>query len=158
MSENNPIVPLPGIPKVRAIDPDGTIVAEGWYAYHINRSISPLGGHLNPEDVDQCIISDAFADWNLPQAIRCQKIAPPTRIEIIKEENETSTASEEAARRYPPQYWPGHEPDGAHPGKLMYLDGITTDDLQTAFEAGAEYTLNAMTQDKTTPCPQGNNS
>jgi hypothetical protein len=50
-----------------------------------------------------------------------------------------STASEEAALRYPPRYWPGHEPDGDHPGKLAYLDGITTDDLSAAFEAGAEW-------------------
>ena len=50
-----------------------------------------------------------------------------------------SKASEEAALRYPPRYWPGYEPDGDHPGKLAYLDGITTDDLREAFDAGAQW-------------------
>jgi hypothetical protein len=50
-----------------------------------------------------------------------------------------STAKEEAERRYPSRYWPNHEPDGDYPGKLMYLDGVTTDDLREAFEQGADW-------------------
>ncbi|KAE8130236.1 MULTISPECIES: hypothetical protein [Bifidobacterium] len=50
-----------------------------------------------------------------------------------------SAVEDESARRYPAKYWPRHEPDGDHPGKLAYLDGITTDDLQAAFESGAQW-------------------
>jgi hypothetical protein len=87
VNDDNPIMPLPGIPRVRAVDPDGRVLAEGYYAYHVNRSISPLGGCLKPEDVDQCIIFDGFADWNLPQQMKVMKITAPTRIEIVKEES-----------------------------------------------------------------------
>ncbi|MCI1673165.1 MAG: hypothetical protein LKI34_02950 [Bifidobacterium tibiigranuli] len=50
-----------------------------------------------------------------------------------------NAAENESARRYPAKYWPGHEPDGDHPGKLAYLDGVTTDDLRAAFETGAQW-------------------
>ena len=77
--------PLAGIPRVRAVNPDGSVLAEGYYYYHVNRQVSPFDDSLKPEDIDQCIVSDGFADWNMPQSPRIQKVEPPTRIEIIPE-------------------------------------------------------------------------
>ena len=76
------------IPRVRAVEPDGTVKAEGYYFRHINRQVSPIGDSLKPEDVDDCIVADGFADWNMEKPVQLFKITPPTRIEIIKEEQQ----------------------------------------------------------------------
>ena len=74
------------IPRVRAVEPDGTVSAEGFYFCHLNRQPSPIGDSLKPEDIDECIVTDGFADWNLEPPVRILKVTPPTRIEIIKEQ------------------------------------------------------------------------
>jgi hypothetical protein len=78
---------LAGIPLVRAVEPDGSVSAEGWYFLHVNRQPCPGDDRLKPEDVDECIVMDGSADWNLEPPVRLLKITPPTRIEIIKEES-----------------------------------------------------------------------
>ena len=35
-----------------------------------------IGDELKPEDCDHCIITDGFADWNMPRSIKVSKIVP----------------------------------------------------------------------------------
>lgn len=77
---------LAGIPRVRAVEPDGSVSAEGFYFRHVNRQPCPGDDRLRPEDVDECIVTDGSADWNLEPPVRLLKITPPTHIEIIKKE------------------------------------------------------------------------
>lgn len=68
--------PLPQVPRVRYTDANGC-VHEGWYAFHEARQACPLGrDRLRPEDCMHLIVSDGFADWNMPRDVRVQAIAP----------------------------------------------------------------------------------
>ena len=40
---------------------------EGYYIYHIKRTICPIGDSLKPEDEQHVIMQDAFSDWNMPR-------------------------------------------------------------------------------------------
>lgn len=68
--------PLPQVPRVRYTDAGGR-VHEGWYAFHEARQPGPLGrGGLRPGDCMHLIVSDGFADWNMPRDVRVQAIEP----------------------------------------------------------------------------------
>jgi hypothetical protein len=72
------------VPRVRAVEPDGTVSAEGFYFRHVNRQPSPIGDSLKPEDIDECIVTDGSADWELEPPVRLLKVTLPTRIEVIE--------------------------------------------------------------------------
>ena len=40
---------------------------EGYYIYHINRTICPFGDSIKPEDEQHVIMQDGFSDWNMPR-------------------------------------------------------------------------------------------
>lgn len=84
--ETNTINPLPGIPRVRVLDEEGNQIMSGYYMHHINRCLSPIGDSLKEKDVDHIVLSDSFADWNMPQSVRLVKVTPPHTIEIIKDD------------------------------------------------------------------------
>lgn len=68
--------PLPQVPRVRYTDADGR-VHDGWYAFHEARQTCPLGNdRLRPGDCMHLIVSDGFADWNMPRDVRVQAIEP----------------------------------------------------------------------------------
>lgn len=68
--------PLPQVPRVRYTDAGGR-VHEGWYAFHKARQTCLLGNdRLRPEDCRHLIVSDDFADWNMPRDVRVQAIVP----------------------------------------------------------------------------------
>ena len=68
--------PLPQVPRVRYTDAGGR-VHEGWYAFHEARQTCPLGrDRLRPGDCQHLIVSDGFADWNMPRDVRVQAIVP----------------------------------------------------------------------------------
>lgn len=68
--------PLPQVPRVRYTDAGGR-VHEGWYAFHEARQTCPLGNdRLRPGDCQHLIVSDGFADWNMPRDVRVQAIVP----------------------------------------------------------------------------------
>ena len=68
--------PLPQVPRVRYTEADGR-VHEGWYAFHEARQTCPLGrDRLRPGDCMHLIVSDGFADWNMPRDVRVQAIEP----------------------------------------------------------------------------------
>lgn len=68
--------PLPQVPRVRYTDADGC-AHEGWYAFHEARQACPLGrDRLRPGDCQHLIVSDGFADWNMPRDVRVQAIEP----------------------------------------------------------------------------------
>ena len=77
--------PLPGVPRVRIVDPDGRELFEGYYIRHENRQPAVFGGtdRLRPEDVDHCVAVDGFADWNMPRSLVIKKVTPPHRIEVV---------------------------------------------------------------------------
>lgn len=51
---------------------------EGYYIYHIKRTICPLGDSIKPEDEQLVIMQDGFADWNMPRGTVVFEIAPAT--------------------------------------------------------------------------------
>lgn len=68
--------PLPQVPRVRYTDAGGR-VHEGWYAFHKARQTCLLGhDRLRPGDCRHLIVSDGFADWNMPRDVRVQAIVP----------------------------------------------------------------------------------
>lgn len=68
--------PLPQVPRVRYTDAGGR-VHEGWYAFHKARQTCLLGhDRLRPGDCMHLIVSDGFADWNMPRDVRVQAIEP----------------------------------------------------------------------------------
>lgn len=68
--------PLPQVPRVRYTDANGC-VHEGWYAFHKARQTCMLGSdRLRPGDCQHLIVSDGFADWNMPRDVRVQAIVP----------------------------------------------------------------------------------
>lgn len=40
---------------------------EGYYIYHIKRTICPIGDSVKPEDEQHVIMQDGFSDWNMPR-------------------------------------------------------------------------------------------
>lgn len=61
--------PLPQVPRVRYTDAGGCV--------HEARQPCPLGhDRLRPGDCMHLIVSDGFADWNMPRDVRVQAIEP----------------------------------------------------------------------------------
>lgn len=61
--------PLPQVPRVRYTDAGGRV--------HEARQVCPLGNdRLRPGDCMHLIVSDGFADWNMPRDVRVQAIDP----------------------------------------------------------------------------------
>ncbi len=51
---------------------------EGYYMYHINRTICPAGDSIKPDDVEHIILFDGFSDWNMPRGINYKHVLPET--------------------------------------------------------------------------------
>lgn len=51
---------------------------EGYYIYHIKRTICPLGDSVKPEDEQHVIMQDGFSDWNMPRNTVVYEINPET--------------------------------------------------------------------------------
>ena len=51
---------------------------EGYYVYHIRRTICPIGDSVKPEDEQHVIMQDGFSDWNMPRDTVFFNIAPET--------------------------------------------------------------------------------
>lgn len=51
---------------------------EGYYIYHIKRTICPLGDSVKPEDEQHVIMRDGFSDWNMPRNTVVYEINPST--------------------------------------------------------------------------------
>ena len=51
---------------------------EGYYIYHIKRTICPLGDSVKPEDEQHVIMQDGFSDWNMPRGTVVYEIDPDT--------------------------------------------------------------------------------
>lgn len=51
---------------------------EGYYIYHIKRTICPLGDSVKPEDEQHVIMRDGFSDWNMPRNAVVYEINPDT--------------------------------------------------------------------------------
>lgn len=51
---------------------------EGYYIYHIKRTICPLGDSVKPEDEQHVIMQDGFSDWNMPRDTVVYEIDPNT--------------------------------------------------------------------------------
>ena len=49
---------------------------EGYYIYHIKRTICPLGDSVKPEDEQHVIMQDGFSDWNMPRNTVVYEIDP----------------------------------------------------------------------------------
>lgn len=67
--------PLAQIPRIRYTDADGRIY-EGWYAFHVNRQLSPFESYPKARDCEHRIVSDGPADWNMPRGLRSARIVP----------------------------------------------------------------------------------
>ena len=51
----------------------------GGYHQWITRQICPIGDdNLEPEDIKDVIITDSFADWNMPKSMQAVEILPET--------------------------------------------------------------------------------
>jgi len=51
---------------------------EGYYIYHIKRTICPIGDSIKPEDEQHVIMRDGFSDWNMPRDTVVYEIDPDT--------------------------------------------------------------------------------
>lgn len=51
---------------------------EGYYIYHIKRTICPLGDSVKSEDEQHVIMRDGFSDWNMPRNTVVYEIDPDT--------------------------------------------------------------------------------
>lgn len=51
---------------------------EGYYIYHIKRTICPIGDSVKPEDEQHVIVQDGFSDWNMPRNTVVFDIDPET--------------------------------------------------------------------------------
>lgn len=51
---------------------------EGYYIYHIKRTICPFGDSVKPEDEQHVIMQDGFSDWNMPRNTVVYEIDPNT--------------------------------------------------------------------------------
>ena len=50
----------------------------GSYFKHIKRQVSPIDDSLKNEDIEHLMISNGFADWNMPRAITAILVNPNT--------------------------------------------------------------------------------
>lgn len=71
------------VPMVRVIDENGNEVMRGWYYRHVKRQPAALDDMVRGNDVQHVVMSDAFADWNMPREPKATVITPPHRIEVI---------------------------------------------------------------------------
>jgi uncharacterized phage protein (TIGR01671 family) len=62
--------------KAKRIDNGGWV--EGYYIYHIKRTICPIGDSVKPEDEQHVIMQDGFSDWNMPRDTVVYEIDPDT--------------------------------------------------------------------------------
>lgn len=62
--------------KAKRIDNGGWV--EGYYIYHIKRTICPIGDSVKPEDEQHVIMRDGFSDWNMPRDTVVYEINPDT--------------------------------------------------------------------------------
>lgn len=51
---------------------------EGYYIYHIKRTICPIGDSVKPENEQHVIMRDGFSDWNMPRGTVVYEINPDT--------------------------------------------------------------------------------
>lgn len=51
---------------------------EGYYIYHIKRTICPVGDSVKPEDEQHVIMQDGFSYWNMPRNTVVYEIDPDT--------------------------------------------------------------------------------
>ena len=51
---------------------------EGYYIYHIRRTICPIGDSVKPEDEQHVIMRDGFSDWNMQRDTVVYEIDPNT--------------------------------------------------------------------------------
>lgn len=51
---------------------------EGYYIYHIKRTLYPCGDKLSPEDEQHAIMCDGFSDWGMPRDTVHYDIDPDT--------------------------------------------------------------------------------
>lgn len=51
---------------------------EGYYIYHIKRTICPFGDSIKPVDEQHVIMQDGFSDWNMPRNTVVYEIDPET--------------------------------------------------------------------------------
>ena len=51
---------------------------EGYYIYHIKRTICPFNDSVKPEDEQHVIMQDGFSDWNMPRDTVVFDIDPKT--------------------------------------------------------------------------------
>lgn len=51
---------------------------EGYYIYHIKRTICVFGDSVKPEDEQHVIMQDGFSDWNMPRDTVHYDIDPKT--------------------------------------------------------------------------------
>lgn len=51
---------------------------EGYYIYHIKRTICPFGDSVKPKDEQHVIMHDGFSDWNMPRDTVAFEIDPET--------------------------------------------------------------------------------
>ncbi len=57
---------------------DNGVWVEGYYIYHIRRTICPFGDSVKPEDEQHVIMQDGFSDWNMPRDTVFFNIDPKT--------------------------------------------------------------------------------
>ena len=57
---------------------DNSEWVEGYYIYHIKRTICPIGDSVKPEDEQHVIMQDGFSDWNMPRNTVVFDIDPET--------------------------------------------------------------------------------
>ena len=62
----------------RAKRTDNNKWVAGTYMRHVNRMPAPVGDDLKPEDIEDIMLFDGFADWNMPRSIQYVKIDPNT--------------------------------------------------------------------------------
>lgn len=60
---------------------------EGYYIYHIKRTICPLGDSVKPEDEQHVIMQDGFSDWNMPRNTVVYEINPDTLCQYTGEKD-----------------------------------------------------------------------
>lgn len=62
----------------RAKRKDNNEWVEGYYIYHIKRTLCVAGDSIKPEDEQHVIMCDGFSDWNMPRGTVCFDIHPET--------------------------------------------------------------------------------
>lgn len=83
MMESFGTKPPVDVPMVRVVDEDGKEVLRGWYYRHVKRQPCVIDDKVGDEDVDHVVMSDGFADWNMPRRPKGTVVTPPHRIEVI---------------------------------------------------------------------------